>query len=142
MVTEDNTDKTEVGLDTNKIIVEVTLEETWGAMVDKIAEESIETALELTVMTEAGTHIEKGCFPEGMATILEIEVQATVGPGQDQEQVQIGIEFNVISVGKNDHFTRDCPTSREEKDRTAPTNTKFGRWANFSGILKHARQFQ
>ena len=29
---------------------------------------------------------------------METEVQATVGPGQDQEQVQIGIEFDDISV--------------------------------------------
>ena len=29
VVTEDNTDKTEVGLDMNKIIGEVTLEKTW-----------------------------------------------------------------------------------------------------------------
>ena len=50
-------------------------------------------------MTEAGTGLEKGCFPETMATMLEIEVQATVGPGQDQEQVQIRIEFNTTSVG-------------------------------------------
>ena len=34
-----------------------------------------------------------------MVTMLGTEVQAIVGPGQDQEQVQIGIEFNVISVG-------------------------------------------
>ena len=34
-----------------------------------------------------------------MVTILEIEIQAIVGPGQNQEQVQIGIEFSVISVG-------------------------------------------
>ena len=38
-------------------------------------------------MTEAGTGLEKGHFPEIMATILEIEVQATIGPSQDQEQV-------------------------------------------------------
>ena len=68
-------------------------------MVDKIVEESIETAIEMTVMTEAGTGLEKGYFPETMATILETEVQATVGAGRDQEQVQIGIEFDVISVG-------------------------------------------
>ena len=96
MVTEDNTDKTEVGLDMNKIIGEVTLEETWGTMVDKIVQESTETAIR---MTEAGTGLEKGHFPVIMATMLEIEVQAIVGPGQDQEQVQIGIEFDVISVG-------------------------------------------
>ena len=34
-----------------------------------------------------------------MVTMLEIEVQAIVGPGQVQEQVQIVIEFSVISVG-------------------------------------------
>ena len=33
-----------------------------------------------------------------MATI-ELEVQTIVDPGQDQEQVQIGTEFDVISVG-------------------------------------------
>ena len=68
-------------------------------MVDKIVEESTETAIGMTVMTEAGTGLEKGCFPETLATILEIEVQAIVGPGLDPEQVQIGIDFNVISVG-------------------------------------------
>ena len=68
-------------------------------MVDKIAEESTETAIGMTVMTEAGTGLEGDCFPEIMATILEIEVQAIVGPGQDQEQVQIVKEFDFISVG-------------------------------------------
>ena len=50
-------------------------------------------------MTEAGRGLEKGHFPEIMATMLEIEVQATVGRGQDQDKVKIGIEFDVISVG-------------------------------------------
>ena len=53
----------------------------------------------MTVMMEAGTGLEEGHFSEIMATMLEIEVQATVGPGQNQEQVQIGIEFDIISVG-------------------------------------------
>ena len=52
-------------------------------MVHKIVEESIETIIEMTVMTEAGTGLEKGCFPQIVATMLEIEVQAIVGPGQD-----------------------------------------------------------
>ena len=42
-------------------------------------------------MTEAGTGLEKSHFPEIMAT-TEIGEQATVGPGQDPEQVQIEIE--------------------------------------------------
>ena len=67
-------------------------------MVDKIVEESTETATEMTVITEAGTGLENGHFPEIKATI-ELEVQATVGPGQDLEQAQIGIEFAFISIG-------------------------------------------
>ena len=50
-------------------------------------------------MTEAGTGPQNGHFPEIMATMPETEIQAIVDPGQDQEQVQIGIEFDVISVG-------------------------------------------
>ena len=67
-------------------------------MVDKTVEENIETAIEMTVMTEAGTGLEKGCFPEIMA-ITELEGQAVVDPGQDPELAQIGIEYVVISVG-------------------------------------------
>ena len=39
-------------------------------------------------MTEAGIGQKKGHFPETLVAI-EIGVQATVGPGQDQEPVQI-----------------------------------------------------
>ena len=51
-------------------------------MIDKIAEESIEIITGMKVMTEAGTGLEKGHFPEAIAAI-EIGVQAIVGPGQD-----------------------------------------------------------
>ena len=67
-------------------------------MVYKISEESTETAIGMAVMIKAGIGIEKGHFPEIIATI-ELEVQAKVNPGQDAEQVQIGIDFDVISVG-------------------------------------------
>ena len=65
--------------------------ETWGALTDRIVEESIEIITEMKVMITGGTGLEKGYFPEAITTI-EIRVQAIVGPGQDQEQVQIGIE--------------------------------------------------
>ena len=52
----------------------------------------------MTAMTEVGTGLEKGHIPEIMV-IIEIEVQATVDPGQDPELVLIGIEFIVICVG-------------------------------------------
>ena len=82
----------------NKILGEVILEEMLGIMIDKTVEESIEKAIEITVMTEAGTGLEKGHFLEIMAKI-ELEVQATVDPGQDPELARMGIEFIVISVG-------------------------------------------
>ena len=55
-------------------------------MTDKIAEESIEIITGMKVMTDTGTGLEKGHFPEATAT-KEIGVQAVVGPGQDQEPV-------------------------------------------------------
>ena len=39
----------------------------------------MEITIEMTVMIEAGTGLEKGHFPEIM-TILELEVQAEVDP--------------------------------------------------------------
>ena len=75
--------------------------------------------------------------------MLEIDVQATVGPGQDQEQVQIGIEFDVISVREYDHFARDCPNSREEKEiEQLQQMLNLGDEQSFSNTLKHPRQFQ
>ena len=49
-------------------------------------------------MMEAGTGLERGCFPEIMA-IIELEVQAKVDPDQGSDPAQTGIEFVVISVG-------------------------------------------
>ena len=66
-------------------------------MVDRIVEESIETIIEMTVMIEVGTGLEKGHFPEAIIT-KEIGVQAIVGPGQDQEQVLIETEYDVMRV--------------------------------------------
>ena len=82
--TEDNTGKTEVGPDMSKILREVILAEMLEIMVDKTVEENIEIAIGMTVMTEAGTGLESGCFSEIMV-IIELEVQAKVDPGQDPE---------------------------------------------------------
>ena len=81
----------------SKSLGEVILEEALEIMVDKTVENT-EIAIEMTVMTEAGTGLERGHFPEIMA-LIELEVQAKVDPGQDPELAQIGIEFVVISVG-------------------------------------------
>ena len=92
-------------------------------MADRIVEESIETVIEITVMTEVGTGPEKDCFPEIIATMLETEVQALVGPGQDQEQVQIGIEFDVISVGNTIISQGTVPLLGKKRK----LNSSFGR---------------
>ena len=60
-------------------------------MTDRIVEESIEIITEMKPMIEAGTGLEKSHFPEAITTI-EIGIQAIVGPGQEQEQVQIETE--------------------------------------------------
>ena len=60
-------------------------------MTDKTAEDSIEIVTGLKVMTEAGTGLEKGYFPEAI-TIIEIGVQTIVVPGQDQDPAQIETE--------------------------------------------------
>ena len=62
-------DKTEVSLDTNKIIGEETSEETWGALTDRVAEDRIRTITEMTGMIEAGTGLVRGHFLETITTI-------------------------------------------------------------------------
>ena len=65
-------------------------------------------------MTEAGTGLEKDCFPEDIVAI-EMGVQAIAGPGQDREPVQID-RIRSYKCREYDYFTKDCPTSREEKE--------------------------
>ena len=84
-------------------------------MIDRIAEESIKTIIEMTVMIEAGTGLEKGHFPEIIKTIIEIEVQAIVGPVQDPEQVLMETKFNVISVGNTISLQRTVPILGKKK---------------------------
>ena len=52
----------------------------------KTVEESIEIITEVKVMAEVeiGTGLEKGHFPGTLVAIETIEVQAIVGPDQDQ----------------------------------------------------------
>ena len=51
----------------------------------------MEIITEMKVMTEARTGLEKGHFSETLVEI-EIRVQAIVGPGQHQGQVQMETE--------------------------------------------------
>ena len=91
--TGDSIDRIEVGLGMNKITGEEIFEVMWGMLTDKMGEESIEIIIKMKVMAEAemGTGLERGHFPETLVAI-DIGVQATVGPGQDQESVWIETE--------------------------------------------------
>ena len=61
-----------------------------------------------------------------MATI-ELDVQATAGPGQDPEQVQIGIEFNVINVGNMIISQGTVPLLGKKRKWNSSNNAQFGR---------------
>ena len=92
--TADNVGKTEADPSMHKIIGEEILEvmqEHIKILKDKTLEKTTELITDMKVMTEVeiGTGLEKGHFLESLATIETIGVQATVDPGQDQEQVQI-----------------------------------------------------
>ena len=63
-----------------------------GNMEDKIAEGSIEmTVIGMMVTMEVGIDQERGHSQE-VIVVTELEMQATVGLGQDLELVLIGIE--------------------------------------------------
>ena len=84
-------------------------------MVDKIAEESIETAFEMTVMTETGTGLEKGHFPEIMATMLEIGNTSNSRSRSGSRASTNRDRIHCCKCREYNHFARDCPTSMEEK---------------------------
>ena len=85
-------------------------------MVDKTTKEIIETIIEMTVKVGAGTGLEKGLFPETIATILEIKVQAIVGTSQDPEQVLTEMEYDVISVGNMIILQRTVPLLGKKRE--------------------------
>ena len=92
--TGDSIGKTEADPGIHKIIGEEILEVMQGhikILKEKTVEDSIEIITEMKVMAEVeiGIGLEKSHFLETLVVIETIGVQATVGPGQDQGQVQI-----------------------------------------------------
>ena len=89
----DSLDEIDLVRTMDRILGEVTLGETPETLTDGIIEESILGILEI------GIDPEKGHSQETVVVSLEIEVQAEVDIGQDQEQVLIETEFDTTSVG-------------------------------------------
>ena len=84
-------------------------------MTDRIADENIEIITGMKVVTEAGTGLEIGNFPEAIVAI-EIGVQPIVDPGQGLRAITYRDRIRCYKSREYDHFTKDCPTSREEKE--------------------------
>ena len=95
--------------------IEITIfERMLGNVEDKIAEENIGTTGIMTII-EVGTDQEKGHSQEIMV-IIGIKVQAIVDQDQDPETSTNRDRIRCYNCQEYDHFTRDCPTSREERE--------------------------
>ena len=88
---EDSLGKIEVDPDLSKVIEGTILEAILEDTVDKIVEGNIEMIIiGVVVIIEVGIGLERDHSHETIA-VTELEVQATVDQGQDQEPVLIGI---------------------------------------------------
>ena len=111
-MTQDNSGKTGVDTDLSKVIEEIILKKIQETMADKIVEENTETIIE---MIEVGIVLEKGCFPGAMKIIelgsmsnSRLRSGSTASTNRDRIRCYKCREYN--------HFARDCPTSREERE--------------------------
>ena len=86
-------------------------------MTDEIAEESIEIITEMKVMTEVemGTVLERGHFPE---TLVVIEIESTSNSrSRSRSTASMNRDrIRCCNCREYDHFAKDCPTSREERE--------------------------
>ena len=101
--TRNRIDKTEIDPGMHKIIGEGILEvmqENTKSLKDKTVEESVE--MKVMARVEIGTGLEKGHFLEILGAIQTIGVQAD--------------RIRCYKCREYDHFTKDCPTSREERE--------------------------
>ena len=101
--TGNSIDKIEVDQGMNKFIEEIleVMQEHIKILKDKIVEESTEIIVEMRVIAEVeiGTGLKKDHLLETLVTDEIIGVQVTIGPDQDQGQVQTETESDVTSVG-------------------------------------------
>ena len=96
---------------------------TLGDKEDKTVDENT-VIIGMMVTIGVGIGQEKDCSQEIMA-IIGIEVQVIVGQDQDLELVLIETRIRCYICREYDHFTRDCPTSREERLRTITADVEF-----------------
>ena len=93
-------------------VSEIILEDT----IDKAAEESIVVIIiGMMAIIEVGIGLERDHSQETIV-VTELEVQVIEDQGQNPEPVLIGDGIRCYNCREYDHFARDCPTSREERD--------------------------
>ena len=66
-------------------------------------------------ITEAEIGQERG-HSQGIMVTTGIEVPVTVDQDQDLKLLLIGYRIRCYNCREYDHFVRDCPNSREERD--------------------------
>ena len=85
-----------------------------GIMVDKTVEENIEAAIEVTVMTKAGTGLER-LFPRNYSNNITRSTSNSRSRSGSRASMNRD-RIHCYKCREYDHFARDCPTSREEKE--------------------------
>ena len=84
-------------------------------MEDKTVKESIGiTLIEMTITIEVGIGLEKGHFP-GTMTVIELEVHNSRSRWGSRASTNRD-RIRCYKCRGYDHFARDCPTSREERE--------------------------
>ena len=74
------------------------------------------TEMKVMEEVEIGTGLEKGHFLETLVPIEIIEVQATAGPTSGSRASTTRDRIRCYKCKEYDHFAKDCPTSREERE--------------------------
>ena len=113
-------DRTGLNQGKNKTIEEKILEATWDhikILEDRIAEYTgVIIGMKITVKTVVKVVLWNGHFQEITILVEEkIETQAIVDQGLDQQWVQRD-RIRCYKCREYDHFTRDCLTSKEERE--------------------------
>ena len=101
-------------IDPDRITEVAILEETLEDMVDRIIEETIGMK-DIMSTIETGIGQERGHLQE-ITVVTEIEVQVIVDQDQGLELNKNRDRIRCYKCREYDHFVRDCPNSREERD--------------------------
>ena len=81
--------------------------------------------IDIMIIIEAETGHEKGHLQE-IIVVAEIEVPSNSRSRSDSRANTNRDRIRCYNCREYDHFTRDCPISREERVRKVTTNAGYG----------------